>query len=235
MVSGDGNESPGDNPPSVTPTTEETLAQVLARMAELEEQLRATKAQLPAPNIGTKRERKLELGQPFTFDGSHDDVKVNGFINKLGTVIRLNEKLRNTPLDDDDKLLIAEQHMEDTPLRQYYAEIAQEGAFKDYEAFVTWLRMFFVPPDILAKYRLDYRRIRQRDNETLDQYQLRFVELLNKLDEKPKPSFIVSDFVNTLRGDIAQHLVIVVDKNSGQGKGYPKVNQTFEAEFNESL
>ncbi len=29
--------------------------------------------------------------------------------------------------------------------------------------------------------------------------------------------------------------IIVVDKNSGEGKGYPKPDQTFEADFNESF
>lgn len=126
--------------------------------------------------------------------------------DKLGTVIRMNEKLRNSILDDEDKLLIVEEHLEDRPLRQYHARIKQEGPFDNYNAFMRWFRTFFVPADILARRRLDYRNLRQRDDETLDRYYLQFTELLRELDEQPRKSYIISDFVNSLRGNIAEHL-----------------------------
>ena len=51
---------------------------------------------------------------------------------------------------------------------------------------------------MLAKYRDEYRDIRQRDDESIECYQLRFTEFVNKLDKYIDESFQVSDFVHGL-------------------------------------
>ena len=100
----------------------------------------------------------------------------------------MNERLHGDSLEEEDKILIAEQHFDDTPLRYYHARIKQEKRFGNYAAFAKWLPVFFTLADTLGKRHLDYDRIKQHENENLNQYQLRFTELLYKPDEQPSPS-----------------------------------------------
>jgi hypothetical protein len=64
----------GGSSQSTPLTMEEKLGHMLERIAELEHQVRVAQPQKAAPQIGTKRERKLELGQPFMFDGSRKSI-----------------------------------------------------------------------------------------------------------------------------------------------------------------
>src|SRR5947207_7932539 len=68
------------------------------------------------------------------------------------------------------------------------------------------MRKNYVPQDILSKYRDEYRDIRQRDGESVEHYQLRFTELVSKLDKHVDESFQVSDFVHGLRRTYREHL-----------------------------
>jgi len=68
------------------------------------------------------------------------------------------------------------------------------------------MRKNYVPQDMLAKYRDEYRDIRQRDGESVERYQLRFTELVSKLDKHVDESFQVSDFVHGLRRTYRERL-----------------------------
>jgi len=126
------------------------------RIAELEEQVRQAQLQQPGPDLGTKRPRKLIMGPSFTFDGSRNETKVLAWLCKIDIQIRKNEKMREEPIDDKEMLLIIEEHLDDTPLRQYHLKIQQDGEFETYEKFIVWMRTFYVPLDSLASNRLTY-------------------------------------------------------------------------------
>jgi hypothetical protein len=180
---------------------------LIARINQLERQQRELQPQQPAPQLGTKKKsRKLTFGQPFSFDGSREDQKVITWISRVDTQIRMNAKALGEPLDDEEKLLIAESHLDEAPLRQYNVKVRQDGSFANYEAFAKWIREFYAPSDLLALYRQQYRRCRQRSEETVEQYYLRFTELVNKLDTPPEESWQVSDFVDGLQAEYAERL-----------------------------
>lgn len=165
------------------------------RIAELEEQVRQAQLQQPAPDLGTKKPRKLVSGPSFYFDGSRDETKVLAWLCKVDIQIRKNEKMRGESIDEDEKLIIVEEHMEDTPLRQYHLKIQQDGEFGTYEEFVEWMRAFYIPLDSLAANRMTYENCKQRDNERVDDYYTRFLDAVARMDETPKVSLQVSKFV----------------------------------------
>ena len=175
---------------------------LLRRIAELERQIEEQRPQQPTQGKG----RKLIFGQPFIFDGSRDDQKVITWLSKVDTQIRMNERAFGEPLEDEDKILIAESHLGETPLRQYNVKIEQDGRFTTYDDFTEWIRDFYAPSDLLAYYRQQYRRCRQGKEETVDSYYLRFTEIVAKLDEKPRISWQVSDFVNGLQSKYSEML-----------------------------
>ena len=97
-------------------------------------------------------------------------------------------------------------YLDDIPCHLYDVKIAKDGEFEIYDAFEEWMRKNYVPQDMLAKYRDEYRDIRQRDGESVEHYQLRFTELVSKLDKHVDESFQVSDFVHGLRRTYREHL-----------------------------
>ena len=165
------------------------------RIAELKEQVRRTQLQQPGPDLGTKKPRKLVTGPAFTFDGSCDETKVLAWLCKIDVQIRKNEKLRGEPIDNDEKFFIVEEHLDDTPMRQYHLKTQLDGAFETYEAFVKWMRTFYIPLDSLAINRMTYENCKQRDNEGVDGYYLRFLDAVSRLDVKPELTLQVSKFV----------------------------------------
>src|SRR5215471_5515431 len=102
-------------------------------------------------------------------------------------------------LQESEKITIAISYLENTPQRQYDTKTTKDGPFATYEDFRSWIRQYYCPPDLLARYRYEYREIAQDDNESLHNYQLRFEELVNRLDERPSLSWQVSDFIVGLR------------------------------------
>ena len=123
---------------------------LMARIDELERRERERHVYEPAPLLGTKKGRKLTFGPPFAFDGSRDDQKVNIWLARIDTQIRMNAKAFGAELDDEEKLLLAEFHMEDTTIRQYHVRVQQEGPFVTYDDFVQWIRGFYGPSDLIA-------------------------------------------------------------------------------------
>ena len=63
------------------------------RMAELEEQVRQAQLQQLGSDLGTKKSRKLVTRLLFTFDESHDEIKVLAWLCKIDIQIRKNEKM----------------------------------------------------------------------------------------------------------------------------------------------
>src|SRR5437667_11722970 len=102
----------------------------------LEEQLRQ---QQPILDIDTKRSRILN-GPSFAFDSSRNETKVLAWLCKVDTQICKNEKAYGEPLDEEEKLIIVDEHLEDAPLRQYHNQIQQNVTCKYDEHFVRWMR-----------------------------------------------------------------------------------------------
>lgn len=78
-------------------------------MAELEEQVRQAQLQQLGSDLGTKKSRKLVTRLLFTFDESHDEIKVLAWLCKIDIQIRKNEKMWGEYIDDDEKLIIVEE------------------------------------------------------------------------------------------------------------------------------
>jgi len=57
------------------------------------------------------------------------------------------------------------------------------------------MRSFYIPLDSLAANRMTYENCKQRENEGVDEYYMRFIDAVSRLDDKPKLSFQVSKFV----------------------------------------
>src|SRR5438876_599980 len=68
------------------------------------------------------------------------------------------------------------------------------------------MRKNYVPQNMLAKYRDEYREIRQRDDESIERYQLRFIKLVSKLDKHIDEFLQVFNFVHGLRRIYREHL-----------------------------
>ena len=177
-----------------TPSNEEILQALQARIEQLEQQVQRAQVQQPAGQLGTKKPSKLQFGPAFTFEGSHDENEIDEWLSKIEGLIRVNDKVRGEKVDDEEKILIAEQHLSGAALRQYILK-GREQPFESFDSLVSWLRDYYTPKDILAKYRYAYKSIRQEDDETIDQYHLRFTELVSRMDVRPDPSLQVSDFV----------------------------------------
>lgn len=182
------------------------LPLVLTRIQELEQQIEEQRPHQPMPSPAERKGRKLIFGQPFVFDGSRDDQKVITWLSKVDTQIRINDRAIGDPLEEEDKIMIAENHLDETPLRQYTIKIQQDGRFTTYDDFTKWIREFYAPSDLLGHYRQQYRRCRQQQDETVEAYYLRFTELVAKLDKPPELSWQVSDFVNGLQYEFSKDL-----------------------------
>jgi len=122
-----------DPAPEMDSASQEALHR---RIAELEEQVRRAQLQQPGPDLGTKKPRKLATGPSFSFDESRDETKVLAWLCKIDIQIRKNEKMLGESIDDDEKLIIVKEHMNDTSLRQYHLKIEQDDEFGTYEEFV---------------------------------------------------------------------------------------------------
>jgi len=49
----------------------------------------------------------------------------------------MNARAFGEPLEDENKIMIAESHLDETPLRQYNIKIEQDGRFTTYDAFCS--------------------------------------------------------------------------------------------------
>ena len=145
-----------------------------------------------------RKERKLIFEQSFVFDESRDDQKIIMWLFKVNTQIHINDRAIEDPLEKENKIMIAENHLNEISLRQYIIKIQQDDRFTIYDDFVNWIREFYVSSDLLDHYRQQYRRCRQQQDETVEAYYLRFIELIVKLDKPSELSWQVSDFVNGL-------------------------------------
>jgi hypothetical protein len=186
------------------------LPLVLERIQQLKQQLEEQRPQQPAPaaaSSSTERKgRKLIFGQPFTFDGSRDGQKVITWLSKVDNQICMNARAFGEHLEDEDKVMIAENHLDEAPLRQYNIKVERDGRFATYEAFSKWIHEFYAPSDLLGLYRQQYRRCHQHQDETVEAYYLRFTEFIAKLDKPLDPSWQVSDFVNGLQTNFSKEL-----------------------------
>ena len=128
----------------------ETVAQLKTRIAELEHSLEEQRSQEPPTWLGTKRDRKITIGPDFSFDGSRDDAKVVAWLCKIDTQVRLNEKVHDEPLDEEEKLLNAEAHVDDTPMRQYHIKVTETAVSRHMKTLlsgcelITFLKTFML-------------------------------------------------------------------------------------------
>src|SRR5438552_11328019 len=100
-------------------------------------------------------------------------------------------------------------HLGVTAIRQYDAQVQSNGPFQTYQALTDWLRATYVASDSLAHTRQQYRHCIQRPNETIEQYYLRFTEIVNKWQ--------VSDFVEGLDAEHAELLAKYGDISTYEG------------------
>ena len=175
-----------ENTPSLG--SQELLDTLTARIAQLE-------AQRSRPVLGVRR---INFGSTFQFDGSHDEAIVEAFISKINDLIELNAVMLSEPLNDNEKIILARQHFADGPIRDHDIRKGQPNPPATYQEFINWIRTHYVSRDIIAKYRHEYRRCRQRQDETLEKYYRRFMSLANRMDIKSEESLQASDFVDGL-------------------------------------
>ena len=143
-------------------TDEEKLARMQARIEQLERLI----PDVPA-SATSKATRKLEFGPAFTFDGEvkgSNDEEVEFFIKRIESVIRQNRRNRGVnDLDDEDKIIIAEQHLGKSCLRYYHNRIKEQEQFNTYNDFLGWMRSTYIRPNAIGRQRAKYRHIKQQE------------------------------------------------------------------------
>jgi aspartyl protease/zinc knuckle protein len=70
---------------------------------------------------------------------------------------------------------------------------------------------FYAPPDVILAHRDMYNSMKQHQEESVDQYYLRFSEAVSNLDDPPKETWQVSDFIRGLQPSSAKQLASFVD------------------------
>ena len=120
---------------------------------------------------------------------------------------------------ESDKVIIAESYLGETARRHYNQKVRKSGQFETYEALKGWMLKYYAPADLILKYRDVYNDLKQRDGEDVESYYLRFTEALSKLDDEPKETWQVSDFIRGLRPAAAKHLASFNDLDDFQGYG----------------
>jgi len=201
-----------------TSANDDVYQALMDRIEELERNQREAQPQTPAPNIGTKHSRRLTRSMEFSFDGTvREGHELRTWLSRMDMEIRWNARGLGGLVDEEDKLLLAEMHLGGTAIRQYDAQVQSNGPFQTYQALTDWLRATYVASDSLARTRQQYRHCIQRPNETIEQYYLRFTEIVNKLDKKPEESWQVSDFVEGLDAEHAELLAKYGDISTYEG------------------
>jgi len=180
----------------------ELIALLEARIAQLE----ARTVQQPAPKA-----EKLPISKASKFDGSRDDQKVNLWLSEIDTMLKAHERQTGKEVKDEDKLIVAESHLDYTARRQYNIKVSRAGQFATYEAFKKWIKEYYAPPDVILSYRDKYETIKQDPNESIHHFHLRFTEIVDKLDEEPSQSWQASHFLNRLHHDTTRHLGSLCD------------------------
>ena len=175
-----------ENTPSLG--SQELLDTLTARIAQLE-------AQRSRPVLGVRR---INFGSTFQFDGSHDEAIVEAFISKINDLINLDAAILSEHFNDDEKIIFARQYFADGQIHDHDIIKGQPNPPATYQEFINWIRTHYVSRDIIAKYRHEYRRCRQRQDETLEKYYRRFMSLANRMDIKSEESLQASDFVDGL-------------------------------------
>ena len=207
------------NAPQNAPENAQTMERLLARVEELERQV----VQQPAPR---ERSEMLPVGKPFKFDGTRDDQRVRLWLSEVETLHQAQERqVGPQRFRESDKVIIAESYLGETARRHYNQKVRKSGQFETYEALKGWMLKYYAPADLILKYRDVYNDLKQRDGEDVESYYLRFTEALSKLDDEPKETWQVSDFIRGLRPAAAKHLASFNDLDDFQGVTVEQVYQ----------
>ena len=157
------------------------------------------------------RQESLPIGKPFKFDGARDDQKVRLWLSEIDTLLKAQAHLVGAlKFGEDDKLTIAESYLEDKARRQYNVKVTKNGQFETYDLFKKWMLNFYAPPDAILAHRDTYNSMKQRQEESVDQYYLRFSEAVANLDDAPTETWQVSDFIRGLQTNSAKYLASFV-------------------------
>jgi len=70
---------------------------------------------------------------------------------------------------------------------------------------------FYAPPDVILAHHDTYNSMKQSEDKSVDEYYLRFSEAVSNLDDPPKETWQVSDFIRGLQRDSAKYLASFVD------------------------
>src|SRR5579871_5492782 len=97
------------------------------------------------------------------------------WLSEVDTQIKIQS--RSGVLMEEDTVLIADSFLEETARRHYNFKVRQDGEFKSY-AFKAWMLKYYAPSDLIAKCRQAYRNCRQHQDEGLEDYYLRFTEIV---------------------------------------------------------
>jgi len=134
------------------------------------------------------------------------------WLSEIDTLLKAQAHLVGaSKFGEDDKLTIAESYLEDKARRQYNVKVMKSGQFETYDLFKKWMLDFYAPPDVILAHRDTYNSMKQRQDESVDQYYLRFSEAVSNLDDPPTETWQVSDFIRGLQTHSAKYLASFVD------------------------
>jgi hypothetical protein len=158
------------------------------------------------PTVALKNTSKVN--PPRDFDG--DVANTNNFIRE----VKLYKRLKPDDFSDDDGWLYwALSYMRGSKFVEAWAaavmdendktnpDPASEYFIADWDAFIAKVKNVFGDPDEAGTAREDLKGLRQKDNETVDQFFFRFREVASKTKSSPEDLF--EEFKSKVKGYLA--------------------------------
>ena len=206
----DNGEADATTEPSVVTLTTEAYEQILARIKYLEEHA----PQQPTPQQPASiKQRNIRLSKHL-YDGVRDDNKILNWLSAMRAQFDVNEMNLGEPLKESDKVIVASASLIGNARQQYDAYVDRLGRFITYDSFALWIKDTFSPSDMVGKAMLDYCTIGQSASETLEQYYIRFINIVSRLKSLPGPAFQAHDFAAGLRREYSELLATYTDMSN---------------------
>jgi hypothetical protein len=132
--------------------------------------------------------------QPEKYNGSRKSRDVDVWLTQCENYFRLNPGIL-----EDAKVPHAVSWLDSTPMRYYTSHTAANGEINGWSAFKTWVVTTFAPVDEVNTFRDAFFSCSQRNNESPDDYFLRYREASQQLDTPLPETYVVYLFVKNLQ------------------------------------
>jgi len=142
--------------------------------------------------------KKLSIDKSFTFDEIKDNQKIFIWLSYIKTQYKISTIISRMTFIKEEKIIVTIFYLNNIFYYQYNIKIIKNKEFDIYNTFEKWIRKSYVSQNMFVKYWDEYWDIRQKNNESIEYYQLCFTEFVNKFDKYIDESFQVSDFIHEL-------------------------------------